>query len=98
MAWELKTDRPIYTQLQDHIKLCIISGKYLPGDKLPSVRDLAEEAAVNPNTMQKHSQSWSAFGMVYTQRTSGRFITEDIQMIEDLKKNIAKEQITEFLK
>ena len=98
MAWELKTDRPIYTQLQDHIKLCIISGKYLPGDKLPSVRDLAEEAAVNPNTMQKALAELERLGMVYTQRTSGRFITEDIQMIEDLKKNIAKEQITEFFK
>ncbi len=96
MAWELKSDRPIYTQLQDYIKLGIISGRYLPGDKLPSVRDLAEEAAVNPNTMQKALAELERLGMVYTQRTSGRFITEDIKMIEDLKESIAKEHITEF--
>lgn len=96
MAWELKTDRPIYIQLQDYIKLGIISGKYLPGDKLPSVRDLAEEAAVNPNTMQKALAELERLGMVYTQRTSGRFITEDAEMIEQLKQNVAKEKITEF--
>ena len=96
MAWELKSDRPIYTQLLDHIKLDIISGKYLPGDKLPSVRDLAEEASVNPNTMQKALTELERLGLVYTQRTSGRFITEDMEMIKGIKENIAKEQITAF--
>lgn len=96
MAWELKSDRPIYTQLSDYIKLGIISGKYLPGDKLPSVRDLAEEASVNPNTMQKALVELERLGMVYTQRTSGRFITEDEEMIKKLKQSIAKQQITEF--
>ncbi len=96
MAWELKSDRPIYTQLSDYIKLGIISGKYLPGDKLPSVRDLAEEASVNPNTMQKALVELERLGMVYTQRTSGRFITEDEEMIKKLKQSVAKQQITEF--
>ena len=96
MAWELKSDRPIYIQLQDYIKLGIISGRYLPGDKLPSVRDLAEEAAVNPNTMQKALAELERLGMVYTQRTSGRFITEDVKMIEELKRSIDKEHITQF--
>lgn len=96
MAWELKSDRPIYTQLLDHIKLNIISGKYLPGDKLPSVRDLAEEASVNPNTMQKALAELERLGLVYTQRTSGRFITEDVKMIKGVKESIAREQITAF--
>lgn len=96
MAWELKSDRPIYTQLADYIKLGIISGRYLPGDKLPSVRDLAEEASVNPNTMQKALVELERLGMVYTQRTSGRFITEDTEMINTLKQNVAKQQIAEF--
>lgn len=96
MAWELKSDRPIYIQLQDYIKLGIISGKYLPGDKLPSVRDLAEEAAVNPNTMQKALAELERTGMVYTQRTSGRFITEDREMIQSIKETIAKKHITDF--
>lgn len=96
MAWDLKSDRPIYIQLQDYIKLGIISGKYLPGDKLPSVRDLAEEAAVNPNTMQKALAELERTGMVYTQRTSGRFITEDREMIQSIKDNVAKKHISEF--
>lgn len=98
MAWELKSDRPIYTQLLDYIKLGIISGKYLPGDKLPSVRDLAEEASVNPNTMQKALVELERIGLVYAQRTSGRFITEDVAMIKDIKQAVAKEQIAEFFK
>ena len=96
MAWELKSDRPIYTQLLDYIKIGIISGKYLPGDKLPSVRDLAEEAAVNPNTMQKALVELERLGMVFTQRTNGRYITEDVDMIKNLKESIAREHIAEF--
>ena len=92
MAWELKPDRPIYIQLLDYIKLGIISGKYLPGDKLPSVR----EASVNPNTMQKALVELERLGMVYTQRTSGRFITEDTEMINKIKETVAKEKIVEF--
>ena len=53
MAWELDADRPIYAQLVERIQKEIVSGKYQPGEKLPSVRDLAAVAAVNPNTMQK---------------------------------------------
>lgn len=75
----------------------IISGKYAPGDKLPSVRDLAGEAAVNPNTMQKAFAELERTGLVYSVRTSGRFITEDITMIEELKSSLAKEKISEFL-
>lgn len=75
----------------------IISGRYAPGDKLPSVRDLAAEAAVNPNTMQKAFQELERTGLVYSQRTSGRFITEDKAMIDELKTSLADEKITEFL-
>lgn len=75
----------------------IISGIYAPGDKLPSVRDFAAEAAVNPNTMQKAFSELERTGLVYSQRTSGRFITEDTNMIEELKSSLAKEKINEFL-
>ena len=94
MAWELDSDRPIFIQIVERIQMEIISGKYSPGDKLPSVRDLAAVAAVNPNTMQK---ALTELGLVYSQRTSGRFITEDAKMIEELKNNLAQEQIKEFL-
>lgn len=97
MPWNLNSDRPIFIQIVEIIKLSIISGKYAPGDKLPSVRDLAQEAAVNPNTMQKALSELERTGLVYSQRTSGRFITEDVKMIEELKSALAKEKIEEFL-
>ncbi|SHJ72982.1 GntR family transcriptional regulator [Parasporobacterium paucivorans] len=97
MVWDLKSDRPIYIQLLEQIQIKIISGELSPGSKLPSVRDLAAEAAVNPNTMQKAMTELERLGLVYSQRTAGRYITEDRQMIEGLKKNIAQEQINAFL-
>ena len=97
MAWELDSDRPIFIQIVERIQMEIISGKYSPGDKLPSVRDLAAVAAVNPNTMQKALTELERTGLVYSQRTSGRFITEDAKMIEELKNNLAQEQIQEIL-
>lgn len=97
MPWDLNSDRPIFMQIIEIIQLDIISGRYAPGDKLPSVRDLASDAAVNPNTMQKALSELERSGLVYSQRTSGRFITEDTKMIEKLKSNLAREKIEEFL-
>ncbi len=97
MAWELKNDRPIYLQLMEQLKIKIISGTYLPGSKIPSVRELAAEAAVNPNTMQKALSELEREGLVFTNRTSGRFITEDGDMIEKMRMNLAKEQLAVFL-
>lgn len=96
MPWELSNDRPIYLQLMERIQMDIVSGKYHAGDKLPSVRDLAIEAAVNPNTMQKALSELERVGLVYSQRTSGRFITEDAAMIKELKQHLANEHILEF--
>ena len=96
MPWELSNDRPIYLQLMERIQMDIVSGKYHAGDKLPSVRDLAIEAAVNPNTMQKALSELERVGLVYSQRTSGRFITEDATMIKELKQHLANEHILEF--
>ena len=98
MAWTLDDSRPIYLQIEDLIKTNIIAGVYQPGQKLPSVRDLAAEAAVNPNTMQKALTELERSGLVYTQRTSGRFITEDISKMTELKEQLAREQIQLFLK
>ena len=97
MAWELKSDRPIYSQLIEQIEIRICSGIYAPGSKLPSVRELAQEAAVNPNTMQKALSIMEEAGLVYTNRTSGRFITEDANMIQQAKQKLAQDQISEFL-
>ncbi|EHQ91149.1 GntR family transcriptional regulator [Desulfosporosinus youngiae] len=97
MPWDLKSDRPIYTQLIEQIKLMIFSGVYPLGSKLPSVRDMAQDAAVNPNTMQKALVKLEEDGLIITHRTSGRSITEDASMIEKAKTKLAQEQISEFL-
>ena len=98
VTWEFTPDRPIYAQLIEQIKVQIVSGGYIPGEKLPSVRELAADASVNPNTMQKALAELEQAGLLYTQRTSGRFITEDTDMIKVAKDALAVEQIRDFLK
>ena len=88
MAWNLNSERPIYSQLMERITFDIISGIYPPGSQLPSVRALAQDAGVNPNTMQKAMAELERTGLIYSQRTSGRFITEDLGMIDKTKKNM----------
>ena len=97
MPWNLTSDRPIFLQIIEIMQLSIVSGKYAPGDKLPSVRELATDAAVNPNTMQKALQELERSGLVYSKRTSGRFITENLNMIEEIKSTLAREKIETFL-
>lgn len=96
--WHLTSDRPVFIQIMEKLKLDIVTGIYLPGDKLPSVRDLAGEASVNPNTMQRAFSELEREGLVYTQRTNGRFITEDLNMINQLKEQMALDAISQFLK
>lgn len=97
MPWDLKSDRPIYIQLIEHIELKIFSGEYPSGTKLPSVRDMAQDASVNPNTMQRALVKLEEDGLIITHRTSGRSITEDVSMIEKAKNQLAQQQILEFL-
>ena len=97
MPWNLKSDRPIYTQLIEQIELMIVSGIYPVGSKLPSVRDMAADAAVNPNTMQRALSQLESEGLLFSQRTSGRFVTEDGDKIMQIKKSFAVEVIREFL-
>ena len=97
MAWNLDSDRPIFVQIVEHLQYDIVSGVYQPGQKLPSVRDLAAEASVNPNTMQRALSELERDGYMHSERTSGRFITEDTAMINELQKQLATAQIAEFL-
>lgn len=97
MAWNLDNDRPIYAQIVERLQLQIVSGTYKPGDKLPSVRELAAVAGVNPNTMQKAFGELERSGLIITQRTSGRIVTENEDMISEIKKELAKEQVERFL-
>lgn len=96
--WHLTSDRPVFIQIMEKLKLDIVTGNYRPGDKLPSVRELAGEASVNPNTMQRAFSELEREGLVYTQRTNGRFITEDTDLIDLLKQQMAFDAISRFLK
>ena len=93
MAWNLDTDRPIYAQLVERIQMQIVSGYYPPGGKLPSVRELAAVAAVNPNTMQKAFAELVRHGLIITQRTIGRTVTEDTELIKGIRRSLAKEYV-----
>lgn len=98
MAWNLDTDRPIYAQLVDRIKMQIVSGQYPPGGRLPSVRELAAEAAVNPNTMQKAFAELERGGLIVTQRTNGRMVTQDEGQIRNVRENLAAEHVEQFFR
>ena len=98
MAWNLDSDRPIYSQILERIQMQIAAGIYEPGEKIPSVRELAADAGVNPNTMQKALAELESRNLVVTLRTSGRVVTEDLNMIRETKNQLAKEQIDDFLK
>ena len=97
MPWNLDSSRPIYLQIIERVQMDIITGRYQPGDKLTSVRDLAQEAAVNPNTMQKALSELERSGLIYSQRTSGRFITEDKELIHQMKKELAAAEVSAFV-
>lgn len=96
MKWQFSNDAPIYTQLIDQIQVGIVSGAFPPGERLPSVRDLATEAGVNPNTMQRALAELERDGLVYSQRTAGRFVTEDQTMIDHVKRSLAQRHIQAF--
>ena len=98
MSWEFQDHLPIYAQLMDTLKRRIITGRYLPGEKLPSVRELALEAGVNPNTVQRALTELEREGLVFSQRTAGRFVTENENMIVNAKLRIADERVSEFLR
>lgn len=77
MAWQFTSNRPIYVQIVEEIELRILNGTYEKGMRLPSVRDLAMLAAVNPNTMQRALAELEEMGLVTTQRNTGRTVTTD---------------------
>jgi len=90
-------ERPIYVQLVEKIRIEIISGKLKLGERLPSVRELALAARVNPNTMQKALVELEDEGLVYTERTNGKFVTENKELIEKIKKKLAEEKVNNYL-
>ena len=98
MSWSLKNDRPIYTQLLEQIEQKIISGEYGKGSKLPSVRELASEAAVNPNTMPRAMAELENRGLIITNRTAGRVVTEDDSILTQIREKRAEGFTREYVK
>lgn len=98
MAWELDSKKSIYSQIVDIILRRIVTGVYPLGSKLDSVRELAAEAGVNPNTMQRALAELERTGIITTQRTSGKFVTEDKEMVESIKSKLAEEIVENMLR
>ena len=97
MNYIFDNERPIYIQLAEFIRKYIISGKYKKGEKLPSVRELALIMKVNPNTMQKALTELENEKLIYTERTNGKFVTEDEKLIENTKKQLAKKKVDNYI-
>ena len=97
MDYIFDNERPIYIQLVEIIRVQIVSGKFQKGQKIPSVRELALTMKVNPNTMQKALVELENEKLIYTERTNGKYVTEDESLIEKVKKELAKEKVNNYL-
>ena len=96
MHWEFRADQPIYTQLMRQMQEAIVSGQLQAGERLPSVRELAMDAGVNPNTVQRALTDLEQAGLVFSQRTLGRFVTEDCERIAQARRSLAQERSATF--
>ena len=97
MNWNITAGRPVYVQLVEQLELALVAGEFPPGSRIPPVRELAADAGVNPNTMQRALADLERQGLLYTNRTSGRYVTEDEEMITKIRERIAEERICAFL-
>ncbi len=97
MDYRFTDEKPIYAQLVEYFKTEIISGERQPGSRLESVRDLALKAKVNPNTMQKALAEMERIGLVKTERTSGRFVTDDLDLIDQMRREVANSYMRVFV-
>lgn len=98
MAWKFTSDKLIYIQIAERITLSVLSGEYLPGEQIPSVRQLALEAAVNPNTVQHAFSELEREGIIISKGTIGRYVTEDPVVIENCRKKNAEQTVKDFVK
>ena len=97
MVWKFNDEQPIYQQIISQIKERIVAGEWKAGDKLKSVRELALEAGVNPNTMQKALAELEREGLVYSQRTAGRFVSDNKEKTDRLQEEMTMECIKTFV-
>ena len=97
MAWNFTSDKPIFKQVLDRILLSVLNGEYPPGSKLPTVRDVAVAAEVNPNTVQRAMTAAEETGLIRTRRGDGHYVTEDEEKIREARFTLAKEEANGFL-
>ena len=97
MAWTFDEKSPIYLQIAYRVKLKIASKELSMGQQLLPVREFAQEAGVNPNTVQRAFQEIEEEGLVYSARTSGRFVTEDEKLIDQKRHEIAQSLMKNFV-
>ncbi len=97
MAWSFSSDRPVYLQIAQRIRRSVLSGEYPPGAQIPSVRQLALDAAVNPNTVQHAFSDLESEGIILSRGTQGRFVTDDTAIIERCRQAVAQQYVRSFL-
>ena len=97
MEWNLDDSRPIWPQLKEQLLREIIAGRYAMGGPFPTVRDLAEDAGVNRNTMQRAMADLEADGFLITNRTAGRVVTTDENLIGEMKRQLAEQNVEKFI-
>lgn len=97
MAWSFTSDKPVYVQIAQRIITSVLSGEYKPGEQIPTVRQLALEAAVNPNTIQHAFAELENEGVIVSLGTTGRFVTENTHVIEQCRKQITEQIVKSFI-
>ena len=98
MDKKLSENMPIYVQIMNSVKEAIAAGEISPSERVPSVRELARDFEVNPNTMQRALNELEREGLLVSERTAGRFVTADKELIEKLKKEMAARTADRFRK
>ena len=98
MEWNITGGRPVYIQLVEQLELALVNGTFPPGSRIPAVRELAAQAGVNPNTMQRALQELESGGLLQAQRTAGRTVTAEPERLQALRHKRAAALVTEFLR
>lgn len=97
MEWQIAAGRPVYIQLVEQLERAVVTSVYPPGERVPAVRDLAAQAQVNPNTMQRALAEMESRGLLVTQRTTGRTVTSDTALIAKTRQALAASLAQDFL-
>jgi len=95
---EFDPNLPIYLQIMNFVKKLIVRGILRPGDKVPSVRDMALFLGVNPNTVQKAYEELEREGTIFTRRGQGNFVSEDENIVDKIKERMVKDLIEKYRK